>query len=359
MLNTSRLNTNPDALVELRDISFGYGERRILDGISLTVPRGKVTALMGASGGGKTTILRMIAGFQEPSSGEVLFGDRNVTHLPAEKRDAGMVFQSYALWPHMTVFENVAFGLQVRKVSAAEQRVRVMQALEMVRMQAYADRRPNQLSGGQQQRVALARAIVFRPEVLLLDEPLSNLDAKLRLEMRTEIRRICSEIKLTAVYVTHDQKEALSMADGLVVLRDGRVEQQGAPREVYRRPCNRFVAEFMGETNFIAGTVTASDAQGCMVETVAGALPSATTGLTVGTKVSLSVRPESLRLVPSDGLLQGRCIDSVYLGETAQHHVDTPAGRMKVFELDPRATTRTGQSLHLQADRDAIVALTN
>ena len=345
--------------IVLQKLRREFGGVVAVNDVDLQIPAGAMFFMLGPSGCGKTTILRMIAGFQEPSSGEVLFGDRNVTHLPAEKRDAGMVFQSYALWPHMSVFENVAFGLQVRKVPAAEQRTRVMQALEMVRMQAYADRRPNQLSGGQQQRVALARAIVFRPEVLLLDEPLSNLDAKLRLEMRTEIRRICSEIKLTAVYVTHDQKEALSMADGLVVLRDGRVEQQGAPREVYRRPCNRFVAEFMGETNFIAGTVTTSDAQGCIVETAAGALPSATTGLTVGAKVSLSVRPESLRLVPSDGLLQGRCTDSVYLGETAQHHVDTPAGRMKVFELDPRATARTGQSLHLQADRDAIVALTN
>ena len=192
--------------IVLRKLRREFGGVVAVNDVDLQIPAGAMFFMLGPSGCGKTTILRMIAGFQEPSSGEVLFGDRNVTHLPAEKRNAGMVFQSYALWPHMTVFENVAFGLQVRKVPAAEQRVRVMQALEMVRMQAYADRRPNQLSGGQQQRVALARAIVFRPEVLLLDEPLSNLDAKLRLEMRTEIRRICSEIKLTAVYVTHDQK---------------------------------------------------------------------------------------------------------------------------------------------------------
>ena len=175
--------------------------------------------------------------------------------------------------------------------------------------------------------------------------------------MRSEIRRICREAGLTALYVTHDQQEALSMADGVVVLRDGRVEQHGTPQALYQRPCNRFVAEFMGETNFIDGTVVTADDHGCQVRTSAGMLPSATGGLAAGARVTLSVRPESLRLVPGDGLLQGRCSGSVYLGGQAQHHVDTAAGRIKVCETDPRTTTREGQSLHMHADRDAIVAL--
>jgi iron(III) transport system ATP-binding protein len=344
--------------ITLRKLRREFGGVVAVNDVDLRIPAGALFFMLGPSGCGKTTILRMIAGFQEPSGGQVLFGDRDVTRLPAEKRNAGMVFQSYALWPHMSVFENVAFGLQVRKVERGEMRRRVMEALEMVRMQAYAERRPNQLSGGQQQRVSLARAIAFRPEVLLLDEPLSNLDAKLRLEMRGEIRRICDEIRMTAVYVTHDQKEALSLADGMVVLRDGRVEQQGGPRDLYHRPCSRFVAEFMGETNFLEGKVAAADAEGCAVETAAGLLLSGTTGLAVGTRVWLSVRPESLRIVGGGGMLHGRCEHSVYLGETAQHQVRTPAGLVKVFELDPRTTSRSGQELHLQADRDAVTALT-
>lgn len=343
--------------ITLRKLRREFGSVVAVDDVDLQIPAGALYFMLGPSGCGKTTILRMIAGFQEPTSGEVLFGERIVTREPAEKRNAGMVFQSYALWPHMSVFENVAFGLQVRKVSSAEQHTRVMQALEMVRMEKYAQRTPNQLSGGQQQRVALARAIVFRPEVLLLDEPLSNLDATLRLEMRGEIHRICNQIKLTAVYVTHDQKEALSMADGIVLLRDGRVQQQGAPRDLYQRPRNRFVAEFMGETNFIAGTVAASDAQGSVIDTAAGAIPSATTGLTIGAKVSLSIRPESLRITQTAGVLQGRCKQSVYLGETAQHQVETSVGILKVFELDPRSTSRAGQSLWMHVDFDAVVAL--
>ena len=342
--------------ITLRQLRCVFGPVTAVDGVDLHIPAGSMHFLLGPSGCGKTTVLRMIAGFQEPTAGRVLFGDRDVTHVPAERRNAGMVFQGYALWPHMTVEANVAFGLDVRRVPAAEKRERVRQALEMVQMAHLAARRPNELSGGQQQRVALARAIAFRPEVLLLDEPLSNLDAKLRLDMRAEIRRICSELRMTAVYVTHDRQEALSMADGVVVLRDGRIEQQGGSRELYGRPRNRFVAEFMGETNLVPGRVVAGDAAGCTVETAAGRLDSATPGRSPGQQVTLSVRPESLRIA-AQGAIEGRCRESVYLGETAQHLVDTAVGTLKVFELDPRTTSRAGQGLRLQADRDAVVAL--
>ena len=342
--------------ITLQALRCTFGEVTAVDGVDLHVPAGSLHFLLGPSGCGKTTVLRMIAGFQEPASGRVFFGERDVTHLPAERRNAGMVFQGYALWPHMTVEANVAFGLDVRRVPAAEKRARVRQALEMVRMGALAARRPNELSGGQQQRVALARAIAFRPEVLLLDEPLSNLDAQLRMEMRGEIRRICGELRMTAVYVTHDRQEALSLADGIVVMREGRVEQQGSARELYGRPRNRFVAAFMGETNLVAGRVVAADDAGCVVETAAGRFESATGGRSVGQSVTLSVRPESLRIAPA-GAVEGRCRESVYLGETAQHLVDTAVGTLKVFELDPRTTSRAGQGLRLQADRDAVVAL--
>ncbi len=313
--------------------------------------------MLGPSGCGKTTLLRMIAGFQEPTSGQIYFGDRNVTNTPPEKRNVGMVFQGYALWPHLSIFDNVAFGLQVRGVSAAEQVKRVGAALEMVRMGNLAQRKPNQLSGGQQQRVALARAIVFKPEVLLLDEPLSNLDAKLRLQLRGEIKRICAEINLTTVYVTHDQKEALSLADDLVVLRDGRIEQLGDPKQVYQHPRNAFVAEFMGETNLMGGTVKTSNANGCEIETAAGVLRSSCSKTVVGARVALSIRPESLTIVDGPSSIGGVCKSSLYLGEMSQHQIETPAGILKVLEIDPRQNTRVGQELWLHARPESVVVL--
>ena len=316
--------------------------------VCLAIQPGELFFLLGPSGCGKTTLLRCIAGFHTPESGRILIGERDVTKLPPYKRDTGMMFQSYALWPHMTLAENVAFGLEMRKVSRAEIKRRVMEALERVHMADRAKTRPNQLSGGQQQRVALARALVIEPQCLLLDEPLSNLDAKLRLEMRIEIRRICKQAGLTAIYVTHDQKEALSIADRLAVMRDGAIEQMGTPSQVYREPANSFVAGFIGEGNFIPGRVTGLWPGGVTLETACGVFLAArpASGFSVGDAVELCVRPEAVRFdrpaVGAPNVLVGRYLESVYLGEVAQHVIELPqagggARAFKAFELNPLA----------------------
>jgi len=338
--------------VHINDLVKTFGPTRAVDHISLTIEPGELFFLLGPSGCGKTTLLRCIAGFHEPESGTIFMGDDEVTTLPPHQRDTGMVFQSYALWPHMTVAQNVAFGLEMRKTSKEETSKRVKEALAMVKMTDRAEHKPNQLSGGQQQRVALARALVIHPKCLLLDEPLSNLDAKLRLEMRTEIRRICKEAGLTAIYVTHDQKEALSVADRLAVLNGGVVEQCGTPQDVYLRPTSTFAAGFIGETNFIEGTVTSSSDGKTTVSTPVGSWVSTyeNPAIAEGADVTLSLRPETLRLgePPSgiDNLIDGVVHDTIYLGEVAQHQVRLggDAGRnMKVFDLNPRILAQHGE----------------
>ncbi len=339
-----------------------------VDGVSLTIEPGELFFLLGPSGCGKTTLLRMIAGFIDPTGGQILFrdasGTRDVTYLAPEKRNTGMVFQSYALWPHMTVAQNVAFGLDVRRIPREDRARRVREALAGVRMEHLAARKPTQLSGGQQQRVALARAMVIRPSVLLLDEPLSNLDAKLRLELRSEIRRVCKESGITTVYVTHDQKEALSMADRVAVMASGRVAQVGPPAELYRRPRSRFVAEFLGETNLWEGTVegvsptpttptttlappTASgqDPGGVrvLVRLKAGTIEAlAPEGVEAraGSAAAVSVRPESITLSASGPGLRGKVRERVYLGDTAQYLVELEGGPVaRVAIHNPPAVT--------------------
>ena len=337
------------ASVRLQQISKQFARTTALRDINLDITSGEIFFLLGPSGCGKSTLLRIVAGLQEPSSGRVFFDDRDVTSLPTEQRNAVMCFQSYALWPHMSVEQNIRFGIELRHLSPAEQTQRVSEVLQLVQMSELRDRKPNQLSGGQQQRVALARALVVHPSCLLLDEPLSNLDTKLRLEMRSEIRRICRSANLTAIYVTHDQKEALSIADRLAVMNAGRIEQVGAPQEVYLRPRSKFVAGFMGETNFIDATVIQVSGDHVTLDTPLGKIVSAAgqAQLSGGEKVTLSIRPEVVRVgeAPSNAVnrFDVALHDTVYLGELAQHHArfnGSASVSMKLLELNPRLVAR-------------------
>jgi iron(III) transport system ATP-binding protein len=294
--------------VSLREITKTYpaagkaAPLTVVDQVTLEIAGGEMFFLLGPSGCGKTTLLRMIAGFIEPTKGSILFGARDVTYTAPQDRNTGMVFQSYATWPHMTVRGNVAFGLETRRTPAAELAERVNGALAMVQMEALAERRPTQLSGGQQQRVALARAIAVRPDVLLLDEPLSNLDAKLRVELRGEIRRVCKAAGITSIYVTHDQREALSIADRIAVRRAGRIEQVGPPVDLYRRPETAFCAGFMGEVNqlppgMVQPSATTRQDGGVVVRMttalgeITGVAPRPVEG-----RAEAFVRPEALRI---------------------------------------------------------------
>lgn len=316
------------------------------DHLSLTIEPGELFFLLGPSGCGKTTLLRMIAGFIDPTSGKVAFDGKDVTHDAPNKRNTGMVFQSYALWPHMTVAQNVAFGLNVRKVPNPEKDQRVLDALAAVQMEEYANRKPNQLSGGQQQRVALARALVIKPDVLLLDEPLSNLDAKLRNDLRLQIRKICKDSGITTVYVTHDQKEALSMADRVALLKKGQIVQIGTPRELYRAPKSLFVAEFLGETNLIHPTSSSQSGSSTTYQIEAGAFhrlcESPCDAQTKSEQTTLSIRPEAIRLRPSKSpnTLPGKLLETTYLGETAQHLVEIKGcPHIKIAEMNPYGST--------------------
>ncbi len=351
--------------IDIKDLTKRFGDVVALKDLSLRIEPGELFFLLGPSGCGKTTLLRSLAGFYIPEGGVVRFGDEDVTRLEPHKRNTGMMFQSYALWPHMTVAQNVAFGLEERKVPKDEIRRRVGEALESVRMGQYADRKPNQLSGGQQQRVALARALVIRPRCLLLDEPLSNLDAKLRLEMRTEIRRVCKEFKLTTVYVTHDQKEALSISDRMAILDHGRVLQVGAPREVYRRPKTRVVADFIGETDFIPGKLVGVGAEGrATVDTEVGrfegVLGDPAARPANGAAVTLSVRPECWTLsreAAAVNAVRGRIGEAVYLGELAQYELRAGGIDLKILELNPRFLDQStrGEVFASAAPEDVVV----
>jgi iron(III) transport system ATP-binding protein len=331
--------------VRVKNISKSFGQTPALRDVSLEVEPHELFFLLGPSGCGKTTLLRLIAGFYEADSGELFLGDKPMAGVPPHRRNTGMVFQNYALWPHMTVAQNVAYGLEVRSVAAEEKKRRVGEALDIVQMQPYAQRLPNQLSGGQQQRVALARALVIRPDVLLLDEPLSNLDTRLRLEMREEIRRIHAQTRITTIYVTHDQKEALSMANRIAVMRDGRIEQTGDPRSLYRKPVSRFVADFMGDTNWLCAKVAQNSPQGLVLNTDLGAFIAQNgAGLAAGQPVLLGFRPESVDFGGSEtNSITTTVSDVSYLGEIEQYGLKTASGAtIKALERNPVDVRRAG-----------------
>jgi iron(III) transport system ATP-binding protein len=353
--------------VRIRNLVKTYGDVYALNDVSLSIEGGELFFLLGPSGCGKTTLLRSIAGFVTPDGGSIQLGGQEITNTPPNQRDTAMVFQNYALWPHMSVADNVGFGLEVKNVGGKQRRERIHEALALVQMEQLGERKPNQLSGGQQQRVALARALVVQPKCLLLDEPLSNLDAKLRLHMRRVIRKLCKQLNLTTIYVTHDQKEALSMADRIAVLRDGRIEQIGTPVELYDRPINRFVAEFVGETNFIQGQVTGQKDGFWVVQSAVGAIRAlAPEGIAAGSQAAVSVRPESIRMgrgwAGSEEMnrIEGTLLDTVYLGEFAQYEVQA-AGEtvIKVLEQNPKAgPSETGKKVVLEfSPGDAIVLM--
>jgi len=345
--------------VELRGCTRDYGAVRAVDGLDLQVREGEFLSLLGPSGCGKTTTLALIAGFVPPTAGQVLIDGEDVTGRPAHRRGLGVVFQSYALFPHLTVFENVAFGLRERRVPAAEIARRVAEALTLVRLEGQGRQRPAALSGGMQQRVALARALVYRPRVLLLDEPLAALDRKLREQMRDELRAIQRSVGITTIFVTHDQAEALGLSDRIAVMNRGRIEQLGPPREVYERPATRFVADFIGASTVLRGRAVGAD------RVALGAGPAVRVAgpraLPAGAEVELAIRPERIGLAPGpgDNVLDARVETLVYQGALTEVTARLPDGqRVLAFVVEPApAPLAPGQAVRLRLPPEAFMVL--
>ncbi len=324
--------------VVLEAVSKLYGPVRAADRVSLEIRKGEFFTVLGASGSGKTTTLRLIGGFEEADEGRVFIGGKDVTKLPAYRRDVHTVFQDYALFPHLTVFENVSFALQLRNLNARELRQMVEQALTLVQLTGFEKRKPSELSGGQQQRVALARSIVDRPSVLLLDEPLSALDAKIRAELRVELKRLQRETRITFIYVTHDQEEALTLSDRLAVMRGGKVLQVGTPIEVYEHPADLFVAEFIGKANFLSGTMVDTQGQRARIQ-VGDRVVEATPAEEIASKspVKVMIRPENLQIRPAgQGVFDGEILQSLYLGPATDYLVRSGERIFRVLELRRR-----------------------
>lgn len=348
--------------VEFRDVEIAYGKFVAVRDFSLAIAKGSFVTLLGPSGCGKTTILRSIAGLVDITKGRISIGGRRVDDVPIYKRNIGLVFQSYALFPHKNVFDNVAFGLKYRNVSKAEIARKVGRALEMVRLPGSEKKLPSQLSGGQQQRIALARAIVFEPEVLLLDEPLSALDANMREEMRVEIKKIQRETGITAIFVTHDQEEALSMSDRIVVMNAGSIEQIGTPEEVYDTPATAFVADFLGKANMLAGKVSASTGTTATISLAAGQSATVVSPrpLAVGDAVTVVVRPQKLSVgkEQTSNHLSGRVLSTSYLGGSVIYEIDIGGGTMvRCHTAINGKPAREGEVIDLGFERDGCVLL--
>ena len=323
---------------------------------SLTIEPGSFVTLLGPSGCGKTTTLRMIAGFESPDEGEIYLGDEAINALTPNKRDTAMVFQSYALLPHYNVFDNVAYGLKLRKVPKEEIHSRVMHILDLVELTGMEGRMTNQLSGGQQQRVALARALVIEPSVLLFDEPLSNLDAKLRVSMRTEIRRIQQEVGITAIYVTHDQSEAMALSDNIIIMNKGVVAQMGTPQEIYYHPNSEFVADFIGEANFLRGVMSGQDGGHAVLDIEGNQtrVP-AKAGMQAGQTYTVVLRPESAQLADKEGLAC-RVVLSCFMGSYQNYHVMVGETLVKLTDYNPKNKRiyRVGEACSLVFDPESV-----
>jgi spermidine/putrescine ABC transporter ATP-binding subunit len=353
----------PDPMIELRGVTVRYGPVLANDALDLVVHRGELLTLLGPSGCGKTTALRTLTGHVRPDVGRVVIDGRDVTHVPTHRRELGMVFQNFALFPHMTVRDNVGFPLMIRGVSADERATRVAEALRLVRLEGHADKHPRQLSGGQQQRVGLARALVYRPKVLLLDEPLSNLDAKLREEMRFEIRDVVTRLGVTAVYVTHDQEEALALSDRIAIMHRGRVEQLGTSEDIYARPASRFVAEFVGLSSFLEGVIEAVTGEGMEVRVGGGrvtvpALP----GAAPGRRALLFVRPNEVEFLASAGpeaadALRATVESATYLGDRMDYRLRLDGGLALRAQRDGGPKLASGSSVRLRLPPGRVRAL--
>jgi spermidine/putrescine ABC transporter ATP-binding subunit len=346
-----------DTMIEFRDISKRYGNLLASDHLRLTIRRGELMTLLGPSGCGKTTALRCLTGYIRPDEGRVFIDGTDVTDLPTHQRELGMVFQNFALFPHMTVQDNVGFPLMIRNLGKAERDERVVQALRLVRLEGYESHYPRQLSGGQQQRVGLARALVYRPKVLLLDEPLSNLDAKLREEMRFEIKEVVTRLGITAVYVTHDQAEALALSDRVAIMNRGRLEQVGTPEEIYEHPQSRFVAEFIGLSNFLEGHVQTID-RDAMVIGVGGlqvtvpALPNTD----AGQRVLLFLRPNEVELLHPGGpggtnVFEAHVEKATYLGDAMDYRLTFGQGLTLRVQTDAQRRFGQGTQVRLRLPR--------
>ena len=348
----------------LKDLVIKYGKVTALDRLNLTVKDGELVTLLGPSGCGKTTTLRSVSGFLPVQEGDIFLNGKRITDIAPEKRGIGLVFQNYALWPHMTVFKNLAFGLELRKMPAEEIKRKVAAVLSLVKMEEFADRFPRQLSGGQQQRVALARAIILEPDILLLDEPLSNLDALLREQMRFEIAAIHSRLGITTMYVTHDQTEAMVISDRIVVMRNGRVMQEGKPEDIYMRPQNKFVAGFMGTTCFVKGVVAQLDGERCVLRTEDGIelYGIATgTGLNVGQKALAAIRPEYILLgsraaTGSAGVNRFRAqVDrSNFTGELFDYQLRLGNNFIRTKEYEAKKVYELGQTIDIKIDEERL-----
>ena len=347
----------PDAMIEFRDVTKRYGALVANDHLSLTIRRGELMTLLGPSGCGKTTALRCLTGTNHPDDGRIFLDGKDVTDVPTHQRELGMVFQNFALFPHMTVADNVGFPLMIRNLPKEERAKRAIEALRLVRLEGYVSHYPRQLSGGQQQRVGLARALVYHPKVLLLDEPLSNLDAKLREEMRFEIKEVVTRLGITAMYVTHDQGEALALSDRVAIMNRGRLEQLGTPEEIYESPRSRFVAEFIGLSNFLEGQVQAVRGPE-MVVTASGLQVStpALSGVGQGQKVLLFLRPNEIEILPPQtppetNLFEARVEKATYLGDTMDYRLRLGQDAELRVQSDARHRYQNGDSVRLRLRR--------